>query len=50
MTARINKRLAADIRSDFVTRMRSLNKTPKDIAQLDFFLSVALDNINDLAK
>lgn len=47
---RINKNLATDIRSDFCTRMRSLNRTPKEIEQLDFFLTISLDNVNDLAK
>ncbi len=47
---RINKTLAIDLRADFVTRMRSIGKSPEDIAQLDFFLSVCLDNVNDLAK
>lgn len=45
---RINKKLAIDIRADFCTRMRSLNRAPKEIAQLDFFLRISLDNLNDL--
>jgi len=47
---RINKDLAIDIRSDFVTRMRSIGKTPEDIAKLDIFLSVSLQNVNDLGR
>jgi len=47
---RINNNLAIDIRADFVTRMRSLNRTPKEIEQLDFFLTISLDNVNELAK
>jgi hypothetical protein len=36
---RINKILAIDIRADFVTRMRSIGKTPNEIEQLDRFLA-----------
>jgi hypothetical protein len=46
---RINKILAVDIRADFVTRMRSIGKTPKEIAKLDRFLFASLQNVNDLA-
>ena len=47
---RIDKTLQIDIRSDFATRMRSLGKTRKEIEQLSLFLSISLDNVNDLAK
>lgn len=46
---RINSDLAVDIRSDFVTRMRSIGKQPKEIEQLDRFLFASLQNVNDLA-
>ncbi|MEP7703441.1 hypothetical protein [Paraglaciecola sp. 25GB23A] len=46
---RINKTLAIDVRADFVTRMRSIGKTPKEIAKLDRFLFDSLQNVNDLA-
>jgi len=46
---RINKTLAIDIRADFVTRMRSIGKQPKEIEQLDRFLVASLQNVNDLA-
>jgi hypothetical protein len=46
---RINKVLAIDIRADFVTRMRSIGKQPKEIEQLDRFLVASLQNVNDLA-
>jgi hypothetical protein len=46
---RINKTLAIDVRADFVTRMRSIGKTPKEIAKLDRFLFASLQNVNDLA-
>jgi len=45
---RINKTLNVDIRSDFCTRMRSLGKNRQEIKQLDFFLSVAMDNVNEI--
>jgi hypothetical protein len=45
---RINKILAIDIRADFVTRMRSIGKQPKEIAKLDRFLFASLQNVNDL--
>ena len=38
------------IRSDFIVRMRSIGKTRKEIERLDFYLSVSMDNVNDLAK
>ena len=47
---RINKNLVIDIRSDFVTRMRSLGKTPKEIEQLCLFLEISLDNVNEIAR
>lgn len=50
MASRISRELAADIRSDFATRMRSLNKKPKEIAQLNLFLEISLDNINEVAR
>ena len=46
---RINKTLAIDISADFVTRMRSIGKQPKEIEQLDRFLFASLQNVNDLA-
>jgi hypothetical protein len=46
---RINKILAIDIRADFVTRMRSIGKQPKEIAELDRFLFASLQNVNDLS-
>jgi len=45
---RIDKTLQADIKSDFVTRMRSLGKTRKEIEQLNLFLEASLQNINEL--
>lgn len=50
MTARINQTLAIDIKHDFVIRMRSIGKTPKEISQLNVFLDASLTNINDLDK
>ena len=47
---RINKDLAVDIRSDFVTRMRSIGKQPREIEQLDRFLVACLQNVNDLDR
>ena len=47
---RINKILAIDIRADFVTRIRSIGKQPKEIEQLDRFLFTSLQNINDLDR
>jgi hypothetical protein len=47
---RINKDLAIDIRSDFATRMRSIGRTPKEIEKLDIFLSLCLQNVNDLSE
>jgi hypothetical protein len=47
--ARINKILAIEIRADSVTRVRSIGKTPKDIAKLDRFLLASLQNVNDLS-
>jgi hypothetical protein len=47
---RIKSDLAVDIRSDFVTRMRSIGKTPKEIEQLDRFLVACLQNVNDLDR
>jgi hypothetical protein len=47
--ARINKILAIEIRADFVTRVRSIGKTPKEIAKLDRFLLASLQNVNDLS-
>ncbi len=48
--ARITQSLAADIKSDFVTRMRTIGKSRKEIAQLALFLGVSLDNINEIDK
>ena len=50
MGLRINKYLSVDIRHDFVTRMRSIGKTRKEIEQLNIFLEATLTNVNDLAK
>lgn len=50
MSVRIDRNLAIDIRHDFVARMRSIGKAPKEIAQLNIFLEASLTNINDLAK
>ena len=50
MSSRLNKALAIDIRSDFIVRMRSIGKTRKEIELLNFYLSVSMDNVNDLAK
>jgi hypothetical protein len=47
---RINRVLAVDILHDFVTRMRSIGKTRKEIEQLNIFLEATLTNVNDLAK
>lgn len=47
---RISKELQKDIKLDFQCRMRSLNKTPKDIEQLSLFLEISLDNVNDIAR
>jgi hypothetical protein len=47
---RINRVLAVDIRHDFVTRMRSIGKTIKEIEQLNIFLEATLINVNDLGK
>ncbi|WP_293750337.1 hypothetical protein [uncultured Paraglaciecola sp.] len=47
---RIKNDLAVDIRSDFVTRMRSIGKKPKEIEQLDRFLVACLQNVNDLDR
>ena len=45
---RINRNLGIDIRADFVTRMRSLGKSRKEIEQLSFFLEASIENINDI--
>jgi hypothetical protein len=50
MATRISKELAVDIRSDFITRMRSIGKTRKEIELLNIFLEASLTNINDLDK
>jgi len=50
MSTRISKDLSIDIRSDFVTRMRSIKKTRKEIEQLNLFLEATLNNVNDLGK
>ncbi|MDX2370656.1 MAG: hypothetical protein QNK36_20010 [Colwellia sp.] len=50
MSMIINKTLAIDMIHDFVTRLYSLGKTLKNIQQLDLYLGLSLDNINDLAK
>lgn len=47
---RINSNLAADIKHDFVVRMRSIGKTRSEIQQLVLFLDASLANINDLSK
>ncbi|MFT6269089.1 MAG: hypothetical protein ACJAVV_001909 [Alphaproteobacteria bacterium] len=47
---RIKSDLVVDIRSDFVTRMRSIGKQPKEIEQLDRFLVTSLQNVNDLDR
>ena len=50
MALRINKTLAVDIKHDFVTRMRSIGKSRKEIEQLNVFLDASLTNINELDK
>jgi|VirMetMinimDraft_7_1064189.scaffolds.fasta_scaffold653987_2 hypothetical protein len=44
---RINKTLNVDIRSDFCTRMRSIGLKRLEIAKLDMYLSVSMDNLNE---
>jgi hypothetical protein len=48
--ARINKELAANLRSDFVTRLRSVGLGREQIAKIDFYLDVSIDNVNELAR
>ena len=50
MGLRISNHLSVDIRHDFVTRMRSIGKTIKEIEQLNIFLEATLINVNDLGK
>lgn len=50
MGARIKRNLAIDLRADFVVRMRSIGKTPKEIQQLNIFLEASIQNVNDLGK
>jgi hypothetical protein len=48
--AHINKELAANLRSDFVTRLRSVGLGREQIAKIDFYLDVSIDNVNELAR
>jgi hypothetical protein len=48
MPLRISWTLAIDIKGDFATRMCSIGKTHQEIDKLDIFLSVSLQNVNDL--
>lgn len=50
MSVRINRNLAIDVKHDYVTRLRSIGKSRKEIEKLIIFLDASLTNVNDLAK
>jgi len=46
-SGKVSKNLAIDIRSNFVTRMRSIGMDRKMIEKLDLYLDVSMDDVND---
>ena len=47
--AKITPNMAIEVRSNFVTRLRSIGMPRKEIERLDWYLDTAMDDINDLA-
>ena len=48
--ARITKNLAIEIKSDFVTRLRSIGTSRKEIEKLVLYLDVSMVNINEIDR
>jgi len=46
-SGKVSKNLAIDIRSNFVTRMRSIGMDRKMIEKLDLYLDVSMEDVND---
>ena len=46
---KISPNMAIEVRSNFVTRLRSIGVPRKEIERLDWYLDTAMDDINELA-
>jgi len=48
-SAKISPSMAINIRSNFVTRLRSIGMARSEIERLDWWLTAACDDCNDIA-
>ena len=48
-SAKISPSMAIEVRSNFVTRLRSIGVPRREIERLDWYLDTAMDDINELA-
>ena len=46
---KISPNMAIEVRSNFVTRLRSIGVPRREIERLDWYLDTAMDDINELA-